>query len=301
MTLDAMDWVWTRAKSRGNARLVLLAVADATTGPDATARMGTAEFMRRLAASRSTTRAAVDAALASGELIEDEPAQGSRATRYKIPGAVGYVRAPRATGPESGPRAVTTPGPESGPLSATGPNLGPSTGPESGPPADIPDTLFGAEIRPPMGPDLGPHHSPIEGVSEGVRERGREVAVIPEFARPLVDQITAAQIYPAWTLAPGEWVVVHALIKRSGADMLATAAVQAAQRARNGVAHARYFLRAWQALPPAPAPGTVPAAAPAGPARGSNVVPFPGAAGTGRVAQSTDYLAQALAAMEAQQ
>ncbi|WP_432194745.1 hypothetical protein [Streptomyces sp. bgisy027] len=287
MTLDAMDWVWTRAKSRGNARLVLLAVADATTGPDATARMGTAEFMRRLAASRSTTRAAVDAALASGELIEDEPAQGSRATRYKIPGAVGYVRTHRATGPESGP------------LPATGPNPGPLTGPESGPPADIPDALFGGEIRPPMGPDFGPHHSPIEGVSKGVREHGREVAVIPEFARPLVDQITAAEIYPAWTLAPGEWVVVHALIKRSGADMLAAAAVQAAQRARNGVAHARYFLRAWQALPPAPAPGTVPAAAPSRPA--SNVIPLDRAQPRGRVAQSADYLAEALAAMEAQQ
>ncbi|MEU5136721.1 hypothetical protein [Streptomyces californicus] len=298
MTLDAMDWVWTRAKSRGNARLVLLAVADATTGPDATTRMGTAEFMRRLNVSRSTARAAVDAALASKELVEEEPAKGSRATKYVIPGAVGYVR---GRGPESGPIAPEATGPKSGPLPATGPDSGPSTGPESGPAEMFGDTLFGTEIRPPMGPDSGPHHSPIEGVSEGVRERGREVAVIPEFARPLVDQITAAQIYPAWTLAPGEWVVVHALIKRSGADMLAAAAMQAAQRARNGVAHARYFLRAWQALPPAPAPGTVPAAAPAGPARGSNVVPFPGTAGTGRVAQSTDYLAQALAAMEAQQ
>ncbi|MEU0675107.1 hypothetical protein ABZ330_19870 [Streptomyces sp. NPDC006172] len=132
-----------------------------------------------------------------------------------------------------------------------------------------------------------------------MRERGREVAVIPEFARPVVDQITAAGIYPAWTLAPAEWIVVHALIKRSGDDMLAAAAVQAAQRARNGVAHARYFLRAWQALPPAPAPGTIPAAAPAAPA--SNVIPLDRAQPRGRVAQSADYLAEALAAMEAQQ
>ncbi|MFF9704118.1 hypothetical protein ACF1FE_23505 [Streptomyces griseofuscus] len=299
MTLDAMDWVWNRAKSRGNARLVLLAVADAVTGPEATTRMGTAEFMRRLAASRSTARAAVDAALASGELVEDEPAQGSRATRYKIPGAVGYVRN-RATGPESGPIAETAPGPKSGPLPPTGPNLGPLTGPESGPLADTLGFPYGAESEPPTGPNLGPHHSPIEGVSEGVRERGRDaVAVIPEFARPLVDQITAAGVLVAWNLAPAEWFIVDALVKRSGLDMLATAAVQAAARNRRGVSHARYFLRAWQSLPPAPAPGTVPASAPA--AHGSNVVPFPGAAGTGRVAQSADYLAQALAAMEAQQ
>ncbi|MFM9613889.1 hypothetical protein [Streptomyces niveiscabiei] len=138
-------------------------------------------------------------------------------------------------------------------------------------------------------------------MSEGVRERGRDaVAVIPEFARPLVDQITAAGVLVAWTLTSAEWFIVDALTKRSGADMLATAAVQAAQRARNGVVHARYFLRTWQALAPAPAPGTVPAAAPTGPAHGSNVVPFP-RAGTGRVAQSADHLAAALAAMEANQ
>ncbi|MFF5001569.1 hypothetical protein ACFY3G_01965 [Streptomyces phaeochromogenes] len=297
MTLDAMDWVWTRAKSRGNARLVLLAVADATTGPEATARMGTAEFMRRLAASRSTTRAAVDTALASGELIEDEPAQGSRATKYKIPGAVGYVRTARATGPESGPTAQTNPGPESGPLPATGPDLGPLTGPKSGPPVDTPQFPYRAESRPLWGPESGPHHPPIEGLSEGGSERGRDaVAVIPEFARSLVDQITAAGVLVAWNLAPAEWFLVDALAKRSGLDMLAAAAVQAAARNRKGVSHARYFLRAWQSLPPAPAPGTVPAAAPA-----SNVIPLDRAQPRGRVAQSADHLAAALAAMEAQQ
>lgn len=299
MTLDAMDWVWTRAKARGNARLVLLAVADAATGPEATARMGTAEFMRRLAASRSTARAAVDAALASGELVEDEPAKGSRATRYKLPGAVGYRRTVRATGPESGPIAPETPGPESGPLPATGPNVGPSTGPESGPLADTPEPPYRAESRPLWGPDFGPHHPPIEGLSEGGSERARDaVAVIPEFARPLVDQITAAGVLVAWNLAPAEWFIVDALVKRSGLDMLATAAVQAAARNRKGVSHARYFLRAWQSLPPAPAPGTVPAAAPA--AHASNVIPLDRAQPRGRVAQSADYLAEALAAMEAQ-
>ncbi|MGA5501744.1 hypothetical protein [Streptomyces umbrinus] len=297
MTLDAMDWVWTRAKSRGNARLVLLAVADATTGPEATARMGTAEFMRRLAASRSTTRAAVDTALASGELIEDEPAQGSRATKYRIPGAVGYVRTARTNGPESGPKAQPTPGPESGPLPSTGPNLGPSTGPESGPPVDASDSPYRAESRPLWGPESGPHHPPIEGLSEGGSERARDaVAVIPEFARPLVDQITAAGVLVAWNLAPAEWFLTDALAKRSGLDMLAAAAVQAAARNRRGVSHARYFLRAWQSLPPAPAPGTVPAAAPA-----SNVIPLDRATPRGRVAQSADHLAAALAAMEAQQ
>ncbi|MCG7524913.1 hypothetical protein MHW47_10755 [Streptomyces sp. OfavH-34-F] len=131
-------------------------------------------------------------------------------------------------------------------------------------------------------------------MSEGVNARDVRVAVVPEFARPVVDRITAAEVYPAWTLTPAEWLAVHALIKRSGPDMLAAAAVQAAQRARNGVAHARYFLRAWQALPPAPEPGTVPATAPAVPAR-SNVVPFPAAERPGRAAQASDWYADLLA------
>ncbi|WP_241844832.1 hypothetical protein [Streptomyces silvensis] len=133
-------------------------------------------------------------------------------------------------------------------------------------------------------------------MSEGGSERGRDaVAVIPEFARPLVDRITAAGVLVAWNLAPAEWFVVDALVKRSGLDMLATAAVQAAARNRRGVSHARYFLRAWQSLPPAPAPGTVPATPPAG----SNVIPLDRAQPRGRVAQSADHLAAALAAMEA--
>ncbi|MFJ8900004.1 hypothetical protein [Streptomyces sp. NPDC102370] len=131
-----------------------------------------------------------------------------------------------------------------------------------------------------------------------MREEGRAgVAVIPDSARPIVDQITAAGVIVAWNLAPAEWFIVDALAKRSGPDMLAAAAVQAARRNRNGVSHARYFLRTWQALPPAPAEGTT---APNGP--GADVIPLdPTAPRKGRAAQSADHLAAALAAMEAQQ
>ncbi|MBT3157376.1 hypothetical protein KQH42_07190 [Streptomyces sp. CHA1] len=299
MSDDARDWVWQHSRARGNARLVLLAVAEVVEGPDAVASMGTTEVMSRLNASRSTARDAVDAALATGELVVDEPAKGSRATRYKIPGAVGYRR---VTGPESGPLSEPTaptgpesgpldehaeaPGPESGPLTPTGPNLGPLDGPESGPLA------LWSEHPDECGTRARASFKTTERLSEGVSARDVKVAVIPEFARPVVDQISAAGIYPAWTLTPAEWIVVHALIKRSGESMLAAAAVQAAQRARTGVAHARYFLRAWQALPPAPEPGTVPAA-PAAPAR-SNVVPFPSADRPGRAAQAAGWYADLL-------
>ncbi|MFH8530493.1 hypothetical protein ACH4GE_18985 [Streptomyces tendae] len=138
-------------------------------------------------------------------------------------------------------------------------------------------------------------------MNEGGREHARgNVAVIPVNARPLVDQITAAGVVVAWNLAPAEWFIVEALMKRSGTNMLATAAVQAAARNRKGISHARYFLRAWQSLPPAPEPGTVPAAAGTGP--GADVIPLdPTAPRKGRVAQTTDHLAAALARMEAQQ
>ncbi|WP_239150684.1 hypothetical protein [Streptomyces sp. SID8111] len=130
-------------------------------------------------------------------------------------------------------------------------------------------------------------------MSEGGERARGNVAVIPESARPIVDKITAAGVVVAWTLKPAEWFIVDALAKRSGPDMLAAAAVQAARRARNGVSHARYFLRTWQALPPAPAEGTVPAT-PTGP--GADVIPLdPTAPRKGRAAQAADWYAEIIA------
>ncbi|MGP3687394.1 hypothetical protein ACTVZO_22275 [Streptomyces sp. IBSNAI002] len=282
MTLDAQAWVWKHSRTRGNARLVMLAVADATTGPEAETRMGTAEVMQRLNVSRSTARAAVDAALALGELIEKESAKGSRATLYQLPGAVGYTR---STGPNLGPPAQMVQGPDSGPLTPTGPNPGPSTGPNLGPPTDPPEPPYRAESRPPWGPESGPHHSSIDGVNEGVRE-GAPSSVPPEFARELVDKITAAEIYPAWDLRPGEWFQVDALLKRSGVDMLAAVAVKAASK--RDVSHARYFLRAWLNLPPAAAPGTVPP-----PRTGADVIPLDRAPRRGKAANAAAMFAAA--------
>ncbi|MGC0427641.1 hypothetical protein RKD32_003996 [Streptomyces sp. SAI-195] len=299
MTLDAQDWVWRHSRSRGNSRLALLAIADATTGPAALARVGTADLARRLNASKGAAVEAVRRALDSGELEIAEAAAGSRAALYRIPGAVDYVR---RSGPETRPETQrsgnpTTTGLRSGNPTTNAPDSGPETRPQD------------EHAEPPLwsgnptgsGRESDPHHSPIERVNEGGREYTRgDVAVIPVKARPLVDQITAAGVVVAWTLAPAEWFMVEALMKRSGADMLATAAVQAAARNRKGISHARYFLRAWQSLPPAPEPGTVPAAAPTGP--GADVIPLdPTAPRKGRAAQSADYLAAALARMEAQQ
>ncbi|MFJ8146947.1 hypothetical protein ACIQ6R_17995 [Streptomyces sp. NPDC096048] len=113
----------------------------------------------------------------------------------------------------------------------------------------------------------------------------------------MVDRITAAKVYVGWDLTANEWLRLDAMLKRSGADMLAEHAVTIAARQR--VSSARYFLRAWTSLPPAPTAGTVPAA-PTGP--GADVIPLnPSAPRKSRAAQSADHLAAALARMEAQQ
>lgn len=299
MTLDAYDWAWRYARSRGNARLAVLAVADKTTSPEATARLGLAETRQRLGGvGKGTAVKALADAVAAGDLEIAEPAKGSRAVLYRIPGAVDYTR---RSGLESGP--LTAPVDRSGIRTTTGYRSGsqtskaPSSGPDSGPVAEDPQEGLWSEIRTASGPDSGPHHSPIERVSEGVSE-GAPTAVVPDIARPLVDKITAAEVYPSWNLTPGEWLRLDALIKRSGVDMLAAVAVKAARKA--DVAHARYFLRAWQSLPPAPTAGTVAATAPTGPA--SNVVQFdPATPRRGRVQQSADLLADALARRNARQ
>lgn len=303
MTLDAMDWVWRHARSRGNARVAVLAVADKINGPEATARLGVTEAMRRLGGvGKGTAVKALADAVAAGDLEIAEPAKGSRAALYRIPGAVGYVR---RSGPESGPQ--TAEAERSGIRTTTDLRSGsqttkaPASGPESGPVADTPDPGLWSGIQTACGPESRPHHPPIDGVSEGVSEGAPDLAAggIPEFARPLVDKITAARVYVGWDLTAGEWLRLDAMLRRSGVDMLAEHAVTIA--ARRNVSSARYFLRAWTNLPPAPAEGTVPAQPTPAPA-GGDVIPLNRAAPRkGRAAQSADYLAAALAAMEAQQ
>lgn len=309
MTLDAMDWVWRQARSRGNARLALLAVADATTGPEATAPMGTAEFMRRLGGvPKSTALDAIARAVEAGELAVEEPAAGRRPAVYRLPGAVDYTA---VCGPNFRPQ-TTGSGLESRPQTAPTEPLRSDSQTTNGLRSDSQTTnadSCGRESRPQTLWDEDPEKcatrtrasfKAFERVSEreSVRADAIPSAVVPDFARPLVDKITAAEVYPQWNLTPGEWFQVDAMIKRSGADMLAAVAVRAA--AKRDVSHARYFLRAWQSLPPAPTAGTVPAA-PAGP--GADVIPF-----RDRQQQATDDLfdramarAQARMAQEATQ
>jgi hypothetical protein len=283
--------------------LAVLAVADKTTGPDATARLGLAETRERLGGvGKGVAVKALADAVASGDLEISEPAAGSRAVLYRIPGAVGYAR---RSGPDYGPQTATAGGSgirtTSGYRSGIQTSKGTPSGPESGPVAQEPEDGLWSVIRTGSGPDSGPHHPPIERMNEGVNGGPGPVDLtaggVPAFARPLVDQITAAEVYVGWDLTAGEWLRLDAMVKRSGVEMLARHAVTLA--ARQTVSSARYFLRAWTSLPPAPTEGTVAAAPVARPA--GNVIPLDRSQPRGRAAQSADHLAAALAAMEAQQ
>lgn len=264
MTLDAMDWVWRHSRTRNAARFVLLALADACTDDTATARMGTAEMMRRANASKGAIIEAVPRAVALGELEIVEPGSGSRAALYRLPGAVGYSR---VSGRETGPQTQRSGNPTGSVLRSGNPTTtAPDSGRETRPEPQTPEQPLRSGNPTGSGRETEPHHAPIEGVSEGGKDSAPAPTEVPDFARPVTDAIgRAGHTSIRWSLTPAEWLIVHALIKRSGADALARFAIDQADRRR--VAHGRYFLPGWKELAPAPGPATEPTP-------GANVVPF---------------------------
>ncbi|MGW4759607.1 hypothetical protein [Streptomyces chartreusis] len=67
---EACDWVWNHSQSKAVARLVMLAVAEAATGPECWAVAGSTWLMQRTSASRSSVLDATGKMLAIGELSE---------------------------------------------------------------------------------------------------------------------------------------------------------------------------------------------------------------------------------------
>lgn len=273
-----MHWVWNRSQTKGNVRLVLLAVADKVVDAQCETRMGTTELRARLNASRSVVQNAVDKALESGELVEIAPSVGSRAATYQLPFAVNYVRpAPGTRGPGSGPvRESEGPGIEA-PSSQQGPGIRAGNenarGPESGP--------GGPGIRAPLGPESGPLHQTTPTRS-GSQQDGppapAAATAIPAFAHPLIGMINRAGYDTLrWNNLDGtEWLIIHALIKAHGAERLARFAIEQCQQRQ--ITYGRYFLSGWKdlaviqddtpegvsrlpALRPVPGPAPSPAAA----------------------------------------
>lgn len=154
MSLDAQDWVWNHSKSKGTARLVLLAIADKAYGKGCTAYAGTTMLVQRSNAARSSVVAAVDKLIESGELAVVAGQQGPRGeTVYTLPKARRHRRSTPEGGPESGPvqnpdRSENRTGTESGPggsenRTGRGPDSGPHNGKNTNtylPPTVVPDS-----------------------------------------------------------------------------------------------------------------------------------------------------------------
>lgn len=139
VSLDAQDWVWNHSRSKGTARLVLLAIADKAYGKDCSAYAGTTMLVQRTNAARSSVVAAVDKLIETGELAVVQGKQGPRGeTVYALPKARRHRRSGSEGGPESGP--VQNPDRSEN-----------RTGTESGP--------GGSENRTPGGPKSGPHNA----------------------------------------------------------------------------------------------------------------------------------------------
>lgn len=250
-----MDWVWTRSTSKGNARTVLLAIADKCPDERCVAYAGTAMLMQRANASRSSVRAVVDALLASGELKIVEGAKGPRGeTVYHLPYAVGHTLSRSDESWLDGVRI--RPGSDSGPGQDPAPG-----GSESGP--------AGGQDVVPGGTESDPQNA------SNARERkeqqqshapARAASAVVEQLQPLVDALAAAGVAVRWSLGLGEQRDAHRLVERHGVAALVDLA---AHRTAPGDApkSARYWLKVWSDLD-RPAP---PSPAPAG-----NVVPFRG-------------------------
>jgi hypothetical protein len=243
LSLAATDWVWTRSRARGAARLVLLAVADRV-GADGVAYAGTAALMQRTRAARSTVRQAVDSLLASGELaiVEGRLGPGGE-TVYRLPLLDGQG-AERRPGPDFDPGRESAPG---------GPASGPREGRESAPGG--PDTGPGeGRGSAPGGPVSGPQNVPSYSPQEQQQPRASSAALIPEL-RPLDDALAKASITVRWSLGLGEQRDVYRLMQQHGVEALVGLAVR---RTVPGDAPkaARYWLKVWSDLdrPPSAPP-----------------------------------------------
>ncbi|MEU0808754.1 mucin-2 [Streptomyces sp. NPDC005970] len=147
------------------------------------------------------------------------------------------------------------------------PFFGDSPGHEGASPGDG----FQTRARPRPSPSPSPA-SPTEKLASKGARSATAGPDIPDFGRPLVDQMTAAGMVVSWRLSEVEWFAIHAHIKRAS-----TAAMVAFTRDRWNPADppktARYLTRIWADMPDLPE-GTPTQPAPLPAVVGSDVVPF---------------------------
>ncbi|MEU6192388.1 helix-turn-helix domain-containing protein [Streptomyces sp. NPDC047061] len=152
MSRDTREWAWEHSASRGNARLVLLSIADRIPDEQCVAWASLTSLMRRTNASRNAVRAAIMALAVAGELeVLDDLDGPQHSTVYRLPQAAAWlakVAAARKDDPEAyvEPPAASDPVPEVDIERLRRHGIWPKTRSESDPPRQ---DLTGSESAPP--------------------------------------------------------------------------------------------------------------------------------------------------------
>ncbi|ROQ70223.1 hypothetical protein EDD93_4734 [Streptomyces sp. 840.1] len=116
MSVDTREWAWESSTSRGNARLVLLSIADRIPDDQCVAWASLSSLMRRTNASRNAVRAALAALSDAGELrVLDDYYGPQHSTVYRLPRAAAWL-AKVAAVKEDDPDAYVEPLTDSDPV-----------------------------------------------------------------------------------------------------------------------------------------------------------------------------------------
>ncbi|WP_405591868.1 helix-turn-helix domain-containing protein [Streptomyces sp. NBC_01092] len=116
MSRDAREWAWEYSASRGNARLVLLSIADRIPDEQCVAWASLTSLMKRTNASRNAIRAAITALAEAGELeVLDDLDGPQHSTVYRLPRAAAWL-AKVAAARKDDPEAYVAPPVESDPV-----------------------------------------------------------------------------------------------------------------------------------------------------------------------------------------
>ncbi|CCK32101.1 DNA-binding protein [Streptomyces davaonensis JCM 4913] len=139
MSRDTREWAWEYSASRGNARLVLLSIADRIPDEQCVAWASLTSLMKRTNASRNAVRGALAALAESGELeVLDDLDGPQHSTVFRLPRAAAWlakVAAAREDDPETyvGPPDESDPVPELDIERLRKHGIWPKTGSESDP------------------------------------------------------------------------------------------------------------------------------------------------------------------------
>ncbi|KMS76978.1 DNA-binding protein [Streptomyces viridochromogenes] len=175
MSRDAREWAWEDSTSRGNARLVLLSIADRIPDEQCVAWASLSSLMRRTNASRNAVRGAIAALAKAGELeVLDDFDGPQHSTVYRLPRAAAWlakVAAARKDDPDAYVEPLTDadPVPELDRERLRKHRIWPKAGSESDPPRQNPTGSASAPprqnltpprvgIRPPSGSESDPQN-----------------------------------------------------------------------------------------------------------------------------------------------